>query len=56
MLPFPLLSLWEQRQRKLRFKKMQAAGAFLKRLPFSLRVAPRETVATIGELVKGNLS
>ena len=37
-------------------RKMQAAGAFLKRLPFSLRVAPRETVATIGELVKGNLS
>lgn len=37
-------------------RKMQAAGAFLKRLPFSLRVAPWETVATIGELVKGNLS
>lgn len=37
-------------------RKLQAAGAFLKRLPFSLRVAPRETLATIGELVKGNLS
>lgn len=37
-------------------RKLQAAGAFLKRLPFSLRVAPRETFSTIGELVKGNLS
>ena len=37
-------------------RKLQAAGAFLKRLPFSLRVAPRETFATIGELIKGNLS
>lgn len=37
-------------------RKMQAASAFLKRLPFSLRTAPRETIATIGELVKGNLS
>ena len=37
-------------------RKLQAASAFLKRLPFSLRVAPRETFATIGELVKGNLS
>lgn len=37
-------------------RKLQAASAFVKRLPFSLRVAPRETFATIGELVKGNLS
>ena len=37
-------------------RKMQSAGTFLRRLPFSLRVAPRETFATIGELVKGNLS
>ena len=37
-------------------RKLQAASSFLKRLPFSLRVAPRETVATISELVKGNLS
>ena len=37
-------------------RKLQAASAFLKHLPFSLRVAPRETLATIGELVKGNLS
>ncbi|MBR5100861.1 MAG: nucleotidyltransferase family protein [Bacteroidales bacterium] len=37
-------------------RKLQAAASFLKRLPFSLRVAPRETFATIGELIKGNLS
>ena len=37
-------------------RKLQSASAFLKRLPFSLRVAPRETFATVGELVKGNLS
>ena len=37
-------------------RKIQSASAFLRRLPFSLRVASRETVATIGELVKGNLS
>ena len=37
-------------------RKLQSASAFLRRLPFSLRVAPRETFATIGELVKGNLS
>ena len=37
-------------------RKLQLAGTFLKRLPFSLRIAPRETFATIGELIKGNLS
>lgn len=36
-------------------RKMHAAGAFLRRLPFSLRYAPRETLATVAELVKGNL-
>ena len=37
-------------------RKMHAAGAFLKRLPFSLRFAPRETLATLGELVRGNMN
>ena len=37
-------------------RKLHAAGAFLKRLPFSLRYAPRETLATVGELVRGNLA
>lgn len=37
-------------------RKLQAAGAFLRRLPFSLRIAPRETLATIWELVRGNLN
>ncbi len=36
-------------------RKLHAAGAFLRRLPFSLRYAPRETLATVAELVKGNL-
>ena len=35
-------------------RKLHAAGSFLKRLPFSLRYAPRETLATVGELVRGN--
>ena len=36
-------------------RKLHAAGAFLRRLPFSLHYAPRETLATVAELVKGNL-
>ena len=36
-------------------RKLHVAGAFLKRLPFSLRYAPRETLASLGELVRGNL-
>ncbi len=36
-------------------RKLHAAGAFLRRLPFSLRIAPRETFATVAELVRGNL-
>lgn len=36
-------------------RKMHVAGAFLRRLPFSLHYAPRETLATVAELVKGNL-
>ena len=36
-------------------RKMHAAGAFLRRLPFSLCFAPRETLATVAELVRGNL-
>ena len=30
-------------------------SAFLRRLPFSLRIAPRETIATLAELIRGNL-
>ena len=37
-------------------RKIHAAGAFLRRLPLSLRIAPRETLATVGELVRGNLA
>lgn len=37
-------------------KKAATAGAFLRRLPFSLSYCARETFATIGELVLGNLS
>ena len=36
-------------------RKISTAGSFLRRLPFSLRYAPRETFATIRELVRGNL-
>ena len=35
--------------------KAATAGAFLRRLPFSLSYCPRETVATIWELALGNL-
>lgn len=35
--------------------KAATAGAFLRRLPFSLSYCPRETFATIWELAKGNL-
>lgn len=36
-------------------RKASTAFTFLKRLPFSLRTAPREARATIRELIKGNL-
>ena len=36
-------------------RKASTALTFLKRLPFSLRIAPREARATIRELVRGNL-
>lgn len=36
--------------------KAATAGAFLRRLPFSLSYCPRETLATIWELALGNLS
>lgn len=36
-------------------RKASTAFSFLKRLPFSLRTAPRETRATIRELIRGNL-
>lgn len=36
-------------------RKASTAFTFLKRLPFSLRTAPREARATIRELVRGNL-
>jgi hypothetical protein len=35
--------------------KAATAGAFLRRLPFSLSYCPRETFATVWELVIGNL-
>lgn len=35
--------------------KAATAGAFLRRLPFSLSYCPRETLATIWELIVGNL-
>lgn len=35
-------------------RKAATAAALLGRLPFSLRLAPREAFATIGELVRGN--
>lgn len=41
--------------RGLAARKAHAAGAFLRRLPFSLRIAPRETLATLAELIRGNL-
>ena len=37
-------------------RKLHAAGAFLRRMPFSLRIAPRETLATLAELVRGNFA
>lgn len=43
------------RHRSAFARKASTAFSFLKRLPFSLRVAPQETRATIRELVKGNL-
>ena len=36
-------------------KKAATAGAFLRRLPFSLSYCPRETLATVWELALGNL-
>ena len=36
-------------------RKLHAAGAFLRRLPLSLRIAPREALATVAELTRGNL-
>ena len=36
--------------------KAATAGAFLRRLPFSLSYCPRETLATIWELALGNMS
>lgn len=36
-------------------RKASTARIYLSRLPFSLRYAPRETLATIRELIKGNL-
>lgn len=36
-------------------RKLSTALAFLRRMPFSLRYAPRETLATVGELLRGNL-
>lgn len=42
-------------KRRPALRKIDTALAFLRRLPFSLRYAPRETFATIGMLVKGNI-
>lgn len=39
-----------------RLRKLNTFRRFLRRLPFSLRYAPRETFATIWGLVRGNLS
>lgn len=44
----------ESRQRSALGKKAATAGAFLRRLPFSLRYGSRETFATIWGLVTGN--
>ena len=46
----------ESRQRSALGKKAATAGAFLRRLPFSLRYGSRETLATIWELARGNLT
>ena len=43
------------RKRKAFGKKTATAGAFLRRLPFSLRFGARETFATMWELTLGNL-
>ena len=37
-------------------RKINTFGRFLRRLPFSLRVSPRETFSTIFSLTRGNLS
>ena len=36
-------------------RKMDTAWRFIRRLPFSLRMSPRETFSTIADLIKGNL-
>ena len=36
-------------------RRLGTAGLFLKRIPFSLKYAPREFLPTIGGLLKGNL-
>ncbi len=36
-------------------RKLDTAGLFLRRLPFSLQMSPRETFSTIFSLTKGNL-
>ena len=40
---------------KFRNRKLKTMTSFASRLPFSLRIAPTETLRTIRELVKGNL-
>ena len=37
-------------------RKINTAGQFLRRLPFSIRIALHESLATIFQLIKGNLS
>lgn len=44
-----------QHRKGLKRGKLQTLKAFLRRLPFSLRIAPRETFRTITELAQGNL-
>ena len=46
----------EEHQKTALQRKAAIAGSFLQRLPFSLRFGPRETLATIRDLVWGNLS
>ncbi|MBQ6244060.1 MAG: nucleotidyltransferase family protein [Bacteroidales bacterium] len=43
-------------RRGLAARKIHAGSAFLRRLPFSLRIAPREAVSTLAELIRGNLT
>ena len=46
----------QQEHRKSALQRKAAiAGSFLRRLPFSLRFGARETLATMGELARGNL-